>query len=216
MEKGSRYRSVVYLWRESSNARSRFHPTELAVRYLERCCLSKRPQREPDRKRFHQRKRDCRFSRVASLQRKIPGECFGFVEIAAAAAHFWKSKRAGRLARRRVGRRRRREQADNRQIKTGFGQRSLRQRALVTGNRRCNLFGGRPRRADNFPAQRQNGFSSNRSDQRGDAGDQQDRARSRPGEVCRRLHLDSVRLEKSRDRQGGASGEWKSDRGISV
>src|SRR5205823_3471793 len=121
MEKGSRYRPVVYLRRESSNARSCFQPTELAVRYLERCCLSKRPQREPDRERFHQRKRDCRSSRVASLQRKIPGECVGFVEIGAAAAHFWKSKRAGRLGRRRVGRRRRSEQAENRQIKTGFG-----------------------------------------------------------------------------------------------
>src|SRR5437762_8299218 len=103
-----------------------FSPTELAVRYLEQCCLSKRRQRQPDRERFRQRKRDCRFSPVASLQRKIPRECFGFVEIAAPAAHFWKSKRARRLARRRVGRRRRSEQAENRQIKTGFGQRSLR------------------------------------------------------------------------------------------
>jgi len=60
------------------------------------------------------------------------------------------------------------------------------------------------------------GFSSDRTSQRRDAGDQQDRARSGTGEVCRRLHLDSARLEKSRDRQGGASVEWKSERGISI
>src|SRR5207248_25727 len=68
----------------------------------------------------------------------------------------------------------------------------------------------------NYPAQIQNGFTSNRSGKRGDARDEQDRARTRPCEVCRRLHLDSVRLEKSGDRQGGASVEWKSDSGISI
>src|SRR5438270_4382045 len=92
MEKRNRQRPVVDLRREPADARSGFHSGQFAVRDLEQRRLFERRQCEVKRSGFRQWQRDCRSSRLTSLQRKVSRERFRFVEAKAVVPDFWKSK----------------------------------------------------------------------------------------------------------------------------
>ena len=101
-------RPTIDLRIEPKDARLGFQTTELAVFNFEQRDLSKRSHRKFECTRFRWRARESQSARSVSLQRKSLYQRLQFIDASADASGLWQSKRLGRLAFLRLGRKRRR------------------------------------------------------------------------------------------------------------